>query len=205
MKTVNPFRVILSTAWKELQVIFKDRGLLVIVIGIPMVFSMINGVLNERLGGQGQDVALPAALVNLDDGIYGHQIVKILSGISALQLTEVDSYAEAEQYVLDSKGLAAVVIPSGLTQNVNSYRPSQVQVLVDPTQQEIAANITGILREVISPFTIQGEVSYAIRTLLANAPGYQNLSDAERQAVEAQNIAAQMGQVSKMVSDPWIG
>ena len=84
MKTVNPFRVILSTAWKALQVIFKDRGLLVIVIGIPMVFSMINGVLNERLGGQGQDVALPAALVNLDDGIYGHQIVKILSGISAL-------------------------------------------------------------------------------------------------------------------------
>lgn len=204
MKTVNPFRVILSTAWKELQVIFKDRGLLVIVIGIPMVFSMINGVLNERLGDQGQDVALPAAIVNLDDGIYGHQILKILSGISALQLTEVDSYAEAEQYVLDSKGLAAVVIPSGLTQNVNSYRPSQVQVLIDPTQQEIAANITGILREVVSPFTIQGEVSYAIRTLLADAPGYQNLSDAERQAVEAQNIAAQMGQVSKMVSDPWI-
>lgn len=204
MKTVNPFRVILSTAWKELQVIFKDRGLLVVVIGIPMVFSMINGVLNERLGGGGEDVALPVAIVNLDEGIYGQQIERILNGISALQLTAVDSYAQAEEYVLDSKGLAAVVIPSGLTQNLFDYRPSQLQVLIDPTQQAIAANITGILREVVSQFAIQSEVSYAIRTLLADVPGYQNLSDVERQSIEAQSVAAQMGQVSKMVSNPWI-
>ncbi len=204
MKKVNPFRVVLSTAWKELQVIFKDRGLLVVVIGIPLVFSMINGVLNERLGGGGEDIALPAAVVNLDEGIYGEKIVEILRGISVLQLSEVESYAQAEEYVLDSKGLAAIVIPTGLTQNLEVYRPSQLQVLIDPTQQAIAANITGILREVVSPFVIQAEVSYAIRTLLADAPGYQELTETERRAVEAQSIAAQMAQVSRMVSNPWI-
>jgi ABC-2 type transport system permease protein len=204
MKPVNPFRVSLTTAWKELQVIFKDRGLLVIIIGLPLVFAMFNGYLNERLGGSSGNVALPAAIVNLDEGVYGQQIADTLSGISALQLTSVDSIAQAEQYVLESKGLAAIVIPSGLSQNIQEYRPSQMQVLVDPTQQSIAASITGILREVAAPIAVQGEVSYAIRSLLADAPGYQDLNAGEQQAIAAQSIAAQMAEVSRMVSNPWI-
>lgn len=203
MKPVNPFRVILAMAWKELQVIFKDRGLLMIIIFLPMVFAMFNGYLNQRLGGS-DDVALPAAIVNLDEGISGQQIADTLTGISALQLTGLDSVAQAEDYVLKSKGLAAIVIPSGLSKNLQEYQPSQLQVLIDPTQQAIAASITGILREVVAPIAVQGEVSFAIRRLLADVPGYQDLNAGEQQAIAAQSIAAQMAEVSRMVSDPWI-
>jgi ABC-2 type transport system permease protein len=144
------------------------------------------------------------ALVNLDKGTYGEQIVKVFNGIESFDIQTPDSQAAAEQLVRDSKVMAAILIPAGLTDNVNSYKPSTIVVMIDPTQESYASAITGIMREVVTPMVLVGELSYGIRTLLADYPAYQQADENTRRGFEAQSLAANMAAVQKMQADPWI-
>jgi len=205
MKATNPLHAIFSVAWKDLQVLLKDRGFLVVVIFLPSVFSVLFGSINQKsLDNDRASITLPVALVNLDKGTYGEQIVKVLNGIESFDIQTPDSQAAAEQLVRDSKVMAAILIPAGLTDNVNSYKPSTIVVMIDPTQESYSSAITGIMREVVTPMVLVGELSYGIRTLLADYPAYQQADEDTRRGFEAQSLAANMAAVQKMQADPWI-
>lgn len=205
MKRTNPLRTILSVAWKDLQVIMKDRGFLVVVIFLPSIFSVLFGTINQKnLDNSRRSITLPIALVNQDEGQYGSQIAKILGEIGAFKVTTLDTPSEAEEQVRSSQVMAAILIPQGLSQNVTTYQPSEIQVLIDPTQSGYARIIPGILKEVVSPVVLVGELSYGIRTLLADYPLYQQADPATRSGLEAQSLAVNMAQVQKQQSDPWV-
>ena len=205
MKPTNSLRATLSSAWKDLQVIFKDRGGLVVIILLPSIFSILFGSVNQSLSSQGEEtLKFPVILVNQDTGTYGEQITKVLSGIDVLEIQPADSAEGAEQEVLNSKAVAAILIPPGLSEDIDAYQPSQITVIVDPTQETYARMIPGLLTQVVSPFVIQGELSYGIRTILADYTEYQQADEATRRGFEAQSLAAQMAQVQKMTADPWI-
>jgi ABC-2 type transport system permease protein len=205
MKPNNPLRSILSVAWKDLQVIFKDRGFLVVVIFLPSVFSILFGSINQKaMDNSRSSITLPIALVNQDEGSYGEQIAKILGNIEAFKITKLTTPAEAEEQVRSSQVMAAVLIPPTLTQNVDSYQPSEIQVILDPTQGDYGRIIPGILKDVISPVTLVGELSYGIRTLLQDYAPYQQADAATQRGLEAQSLAVNMAQVQKEQADPWV-
>ena len=60
------------------------------------------------------------------------------------------------------------------------------------------------MREVVTPVVLVGELSYGIRTLLADYPAYQQADEDTRRGFEAQSLAANMAAVQKMQADPWI-
>jgi len=205
MNQTNPLRAILSVAWKDLQVILKDRGFLVVVIFLPSVFSTLFGTINQKnIDNSRRSITLPIAVVNQDDGLYGPQITKVLGEIEGFKVTTLDTPAAAEEQVRNSQVMAAILIPQGLSQNVNTYQPSEIQVLIDPTQAAYARIIPGILKEVISPAVLVGELSYGIRTLLADYTPYQQADSATQRGLEAQSLAVNMAQVQKEQSDPWV-
>lgn len=205
MKPINPLRSIISVAWKDLQVIFKDRGFLVVVIFLPSVFSMLFGSINQKaMDNSNSSITLPIALVNQDEGSYGEQIAKIMGNIEAFKITILVTPAEAEEQVRSSQVMAAVLIPPGLTQNVNTYQASEIQVLLDPTQEDYARIIPGILNDIVSPVTLVGELSYGIRTLLQDYPSYQQADEATKRGLEAQSLAVNMAQVQKQQAEPWV-
>ncbi|HSQ17309.1 MAG TPA: ABC transporter permease, partial [Anaerolineales bacterium] len=148
MKT-NPIRVTLSTAWKDLQVIFRDRGLLVVIIGLPLIMSVLNGYINQQFSGSSEGLTFPVILVDQDHDLYGKQIETILKQIDVLDITIMASPEEAENQVRDSKVLAAIIIPPDLTESVGRYERTEVEVVIDPTQQEFASIITAIMNEVV--------------------------------------------------------
>jgi ABC-2 type transport system permease protein len=201
---LNPLQMTLAVAWKDLQVIFKDRGLLIVIIGLPLVFSVFNGFVNQNLSSSGEGVTFPVAVVNLDQDIYGDQIASILESIDVLDVTTLDSLAAAEQHVLDSKALAAIMIPAGLTQNIKDYQSSEIEVIVDTTQQQFASIVASLMKDVVGPVIVQGEISYAIRTLLSEIPEFQQADPQTQNALAMQNFGVQMAQVQKMISDPWV-
>ena len=205
MKSINPLHAIFSVAWKDLQILLKDRGFLVVIIFLPSIFSVLFGSINQKsIDDDRTSITLPIALVNQDEGVYGEQIVEVLNSIESFDIQTPDSTAAAEQLVRDSQVMAAILIPAGLTQNVNSYQPSKIVVMIDPTQESYARAITGIMNEVVTPVVLVGELSYGIRTLLADYPAYQQ-SDADTQrGFEAQSLAANMAAVQRMQAEPWI-
>ena len=204
MKT-NPLRVTFASAWKDIQVIFKDVGFLVVVILLPSIFSILFGTINQRSLDQSRaSITFPVALVNQDSGPYGEQIVKILESIDVLDLTNLSTPEEAEQQVLDSQVVAAVLIPAGFTNDVDAYQPSKLVVKVDRTQQEYGSIVTGIMQEVVSPVVLVGELSYGIRAILSEFEPYQQADEAAKRGFEAQSLAVNMAQVQKMQADPWV-
>jgi ABC-2 type transport system permease protein len=205
MKTPQPLLVMLSIAWKDLRILLKDRGFLMIMFGIPLVMSMLMGsIYNQSSSGGNQSITFPVVLVNQDAGDYGKQIADILKKIDVLKITPMDSAVEAEKQVSTGKALAAIVIPTNLTQQVDAYKPSTVQVITDPVQQQYASIVTGIMNDVVEPIAVQGEISHGIRSLLAEYPGFLTADAQTQRAYEAQNFGVIMTQVQKMESDPWI-
>ena len=205
MKSINPLHAIFSVAWKDLQILLKDRGFLVVVIFLPSVFSVLFGSINQKaMNDERSSITLPVALVNQDQGPYGEQIDKILNGIESFDIQTPETTQAAEQLVRDSKVMAAILIPASLTDNVNNYKPSTIVVMIDPTQESYARLIPGIMKDVISPIALMGELSYGIRTILADLPAYQQADENTRRGFEAQELAANMAAVQKMQAEPWI-
>jgi ABC-2 type transport system permease protein len=192
----NPIRVALSTTWKDMQ--------LAIIIGLPLVMSVLGSYVNQQMSSSSEGVTFPVILVNQDNDLYGKQIETILKDIDVLDITRLDSPEEAENQVRESKVLAAIILPSDLTEAVNSYTQAQVEVVIDPTQQEFASIITAIMNEVVGPVAVQGEISYAIRTLLSEIPAYQQADAATQNAVAMQSFGVQMAQVQELANDPWV-
>jgi linearmycin/streptolysin S transport system permease protein len=204
MKT-NSLRVTLTAAWKDLQILFKDIRALVILIGLPMVFSLMFGTINDRLSKSGEEgITFPIVVVNQDTGMYGDQITSILESIDVLRITELTSPDEAEQEVRDSNALAAILIPAELSNKVNAYEQSEVQIITDPTQEQYASIVTGIMKDVIAPVIIQGELTFGIQSILSDYPGFQEADPQTKQAALAQNLAVNLAEVQKIQSDPWV-
>ncbi len=201
----NPIRVALSTAWKDMQVLFRDRGLLAIIIGLPLVMSVLNSYVNQQMGSSSEGITFPVILVDQDGDRYGEQIGAILESIDVLDVSTLESVEQAVDQVRESKVLAAIILPADLTKKVDAYEQSTVEVVIDPTQEEFAGIITSIMNEVVGPVALQGEIGYAIETLLNEMPAYQQADPATQIAAKMQTFGVQMAQVQQMEADPWVG
>jgi hypothetical protein len=85
---MNTIRNVLVVAWKEIQIIVKDRGSLAILFVLPLVISSLYGAMNQTFASEDKEasILLDVSLVNADGGIYGDQVAGALEDISVLRL-----------------------------------------------------------------------------------------------------------------------
>src|SRR5512136_385249 len=92
----------LSVAWKEIQVILRDRGWLVILFLLPLLVGGFIGGLNlvtNPPAGNGQEKAgilLRVGLVNLDPGGFGTEVSKAIHDINQFEVQEFSAVDQAE-------------------------------------------------------------------------------------------------------------
>ena len=196
----------LSVAWKEIQLISKDRGSLAVLFLLPLLFGSLYGGINLKMAGNGDDptILLDVCLVNEDAGIFGVEVAKALKGIDELQIETFDSVTDAEQRVADGEATAAILIPADFTQKINAYTPTAIEVIVDPAQPESASIVTGIMNQVVAEVTIWGEVQYGIRTILDESGVLADAGAEVRHGVEAQNLGVIMTRLNEMRRTPAI-
>jgi ABC-2 type transport system permease protein len=202
---MNTISHILNVAWKEIQLLAKDRGGLAVLFLLPLLFSSLYGTINLQVAGGGDTtISLDVCLVNQDEGMFGEEIAKALKAIDELNIETFDSVADAEQQVAEGESTAAIVIPADFTQEMNGYTPTSIDVIIDPAQPESANIVTGIMSQVVAEMTIWGEVQYGIRTILDESGLLTEASPQERRAVEAQALGAIMTQLSEVRRTPAI-
>lgn len=200
----------LAVAGKELTILLKDRGALAVLFLLPLVLASVFGSISRSLMDAAtgdESTAMPLLVVNQDGGPYGRQILTTLEGIAALEVTASDPATDsttAGQLVIDGDALAAVIIPTGFSERVDAYEPSTIQVLVDPTEEESAGLIAGILNEVVAPVVLQGEIQYGIRSVMDQSGLYDQVTPDQRRAMEAQSLGAIMTQLQRQQQTPWI-
>lgn len=203
---MNSIYYTLSVAWKEIQVISKERAWLVILFLLPlMIGSFMGGANLVMTRSQSDVILLDVGLVNLDTGTIGMEMAKVVQAIDQLKVTVYADVASAEQPVAKGAAAAAIVIPADFSQKIDSYIPTTVEVIVDPAEPVSANLVTGIIKQVVGEFTIWGEVQYGVRTIMGKAGVLAAASAQEARAIQAQNLGVIMTRINQMRTNPVIG
>jgi ABC-2 type transport system permease protein len=206
--TMNVIRNVLAIAGKELLVLSKDRGVLVQLFLLPLLLSSVIGSVFSSFMGAGESdeptMSFEVFLVDEDAGMYAGQIVAILEDIDELNIEKVDTATEADERIADGQALAAIIIPAGFSDQIDAYEPTQVQVILDPAQEQGASIISGIMNRVVDQVVLWGEVSYGIKTVFDESGVLDGAPPEMRQAAEAQTLGAILTQVQTMQQNPVI-
>lgn len=196
-------RKALAVAWKDLQVLRKDRVQLIILFVSPLMFGLLFG------GIGGSDPKFTVYLVNDDPGQYGAQVVKALNGIEALRIEELATVEEADQKIADGEAATAIVIPSDFSEDVDDFDPvndpATIRLIADPAQQWEGGMISGVLNSILTWVSMQGEIQYGIQTVMDESGLFDMLDEQSRRGLAAQSMGATMTQLQKASTDPLIG
>jgi len=203
---MNTISYTLSVTWKEIQLILKDRGSLVIFFLLPLLLGAMMGSVNVTMAGDGEEatILLHVCLVNEDSGVFGTEVAKAIESIDELDIEVYDTAAEAEAQVAEGEAAAAIVIPANFTADIDAYTPTSIEVIVDPGQPESASIVTGIMNQVVAEVTVWGEVQYGIRTVLDESGLLAGASVEQQRAVGAQTLGAIMTALNEMRRTPAI-
>jgi ABC-2 type transport system permease protein len=202
---MNAIRATLAISWKELQVTFRDRGLLAILFLLPLVFSTLfslsqQGALDVATGATAMTVRV--FVVNDDEGAYGRQVAEALKQMTMLEVEELDSAEEADRRVGQGERAAAIVIPAGFSAGIDAYEPRQLDVVVDPAQGSIADVVAGLANYAAAPVSTEGELLQGTRTFLDQLGLLEDAPPDQIRAVEAQTVGAIMAQLQAMQNEP---
>ena len=127
----------LSVAWKEIQVISKERAWLVILFLLPLMIGSFMGGANLVMSrSEGDVILLEVGLVNQDPGTFGTEMAKVIHSIEQLQVIDYSDVSAAEQQVAKGKATAAIIIPADFSQKIDGYTPSTIEVIVDPAEPD---------------------------------------------------------------------
>jgi len=202
---MNSIYYTLSVAWKEIQIISRERVWLVILFLLPLMIGSFMGGANLVMNRtQGDVVQLDVGLVNQDSGTFGTEMSKNLQSIEQLSVTVYTDVAEAEQQVAKGQAAAAIVIPADFSQKIDGYTPTSVEVMVDPAEPVSAGIVTGIVKQVVAGITIWGEVQHGVRAIMSEAGVLAAASPQEARAIEAQNLGVVMTRINEMRTNPVI-
>jgi len=203
---MNTLSTMLAVAWKELKLISRDRGNLVLMFLLPLLLSSVQSAANLSVQEEGEAaILLHVALVNEDTGDFGRESANAISSIDELDVQLFGTLEKAEPLVARGDLAAVIHIPSTFSDDINSHRQTTVEVIVDPAQPQSASIVTGIMNQVVDEVTIWGEVGYGIRTMFSASGLLENASEEERRGLEAMNLGAIMTRLGEMRSNPLIG
>ena len=202
---MNILSTMLAVAWKELKIIVRDRGNLVLMLLLPLLLSSIQSAANLSMRQEGEaSILLHVGLVNEDPGDFGRETVNAITAIDELDVQLFGILEKAEALVARGELAAVIHFPATFSEDISAHRQTKVDVIVDPAQPESASIVTGIMNQVVDEVTIWGEVGYGIRTMFDASGLLQNASEEERRGLEAMNLGVIMTRLGEMRSNPLI-
>lgn len=196
----------LSVAGKELRLLAADRGLLAILILLPVLLGSLFAGLNLMLMTEEGDpnILLKVILVNQDTGTFGSEVAKSIQAIKELDVSNSNSVENAEQRVAEGEVAAAIIIPADFSAKIDSYTPTEIEVIVDPAEAETASIVTGIMNQVAGEVTIWGEIQYGIRSIMGESELLAQASPEQLRGIEAQNLGVIMTRLNELRRNPAI-
>ena len=199
-------RLTLAVAWKEIQVMVRDRGALAMLLLFPILLSSVQGGANLKVAAEGDTPAilLHVGLVNGDGGVFGGEVSKALKTIDVLDVETFPDAGAAEDEVAKGRIAAAIVIPADFSQKIDGYTPVDIEVIVDPAQPESVSIVTGIMNQVVTEVSIWGEVQYGVRSVLENSGLLDVATPEQMSAIEAQNLGVIMTRLNEIRKNPAI-
>lgn len=158
--------------WKDLLVLFRDRGALILMLAAPFVLTLGLGLVTgsfSQNNSTGTGLAdIPLAVINLDEGELGAALVDVLTGPDLADLLEpevVTDEAAARLRVEKDELAALIVIPAGFTQSVipnlttgDRATAVTIEVYANPARPISA----GVARDIVQAFVSRVNTSLTV-------------------------------------------
>jgi ABC-2 type transport system permease protein len=196
-------------ARKDLKVLFKDRGQLVVLFVLPLVFALMLGGphagAKNLVSASGEaKLLINTLLVNEDQGPIGAQVEEVLEGIQPLQMRTIASTDLADRKVAEGEAPAAIIIPADFSATIEANQPTRIQLIKDPVRQAEAQVVAGILREVLTELSVRAEIEYGIRAVYARTGALEGADPETARAVQAQTMGVVWTAVQEIRQNPAI-
>lgn len=180
---------ILRIGWKDLIVLFRDRGALLLMLGAPFVLTLGLGLITGSFsGGNSSLEGIAVVIVNEDDGQLGQALADLLFSPDLADLLTPDTAVSPEaarQLVNNNEIAAAVIVPAGFT---GSILPDTSGEVGEAVSVEVYANPSrpisaGVVGSIVQDFIHQVEtgmvsVNVAMTQLVMNGRVAPTDSDA---------------------------
>jgi ABC-2 type transport system permease protein len=178
----------LSVAFKDLQIMFKDRGTLFQLFFLPLLFILVfSGALSAI--GESEAVTLPTlAVVDLDGGTAAQDLIDKLGldGSLTIQLTSV---VEAQSLLDENKVIGYLSIPPEFTMSLQNSNPVELALITssgsDPQKVEAARLV---IESIAAGMTLESQIIASLQQMgemQANAPAEYQVFDTERVLAQA--------------------
>jgi ABC-2 type transport system permease protein len=114
-----------------MKIILRDRNSLFIMLFLPMIIISVAGFALDFDDGIGINILV----VDLDNGEAAKDFVEFLEEVDVLNV-DMESNEFAAREEVKNEGITLVIIPRGFTEALLQGRESELQLIVDPTQED---------------------------------------------------------------------
>jgi ABC-2 type transport system permease protein len=144
----------LSITFKDIQILLKNRGTVLLLFLMPMIFIFIfSGTLASLGKSEQEDVRIPLAVVNLDGGQAAQTLLANLDAAGGV-IVELYDAAQAQTLLNEKEILRVLTIPADFSTSLADNLPTTLH-LVNHTNAPVADTqavrlvIEGVLQEMV--------------------------------------------------------
>ena len=176
---------ILSIAFKDLLIFFKDRGAALQIFVLPLVFILVFAGIGNIGADEPEAVALP--VVNLDEGEVSQALLRGIDAAGGVK-TELMNQADAETKLEAGDINWLLKIPANFSADLEANEPVAVPLIAHPdaddTEKEaVRLVVDGAAQDLVLQTQVKASLQMMGAMQAASAP--------EHQAFTTENVLAQ--------------
>ena len=181
----------LSVAWKDLQILLKDRGMVVQLFVLPLLFIVItSGAFTAMTVGEG-DTRIPLPVVDLDGGEAARALLEGLDAAGGVQVQQYDP-SEATALLNENELDHVLTIPVGFTNDVGENRTATLRLVSHPNasaerSESVRLVVEGVARDMALERQILASLQQMGEMVADSPPEYQEAFSVERAQAQARS------------------
>lgn len=127
----------LSITFKDLKVFIKDRGAILYLFLLPLIFILLFAAIGKATDTGGDETDIPLPLLNIDSG--NSQSEPFIEALKEAKQVNVVEYQEAEAYVLldEAEIDYLLIIPDNFSRDIEAEIKVYVPLLVHPNSNTL--------------------------------------------------------------------
>lgn len=181
----------LSIAFKDLQVFLKDRGIVIQLFLLPILFILVfSGALSQIGSEEPADDRIPLAVVDLDGGERAATVIRNLDAAGGVRV-ELYEQREAERKLTENEIPRALTIPADFSSTLDAGGQVTLRLTfhedADPTDTEV---VRLVVEGVAQDMALETQILAALRQvgeMQADDPEQQEAFGMERIIAQARS------------------
>jgi len=164
---------VLNIAIFEMNQIFKDKLLALMVFAVPLLYAVIFGIVYVSA----VLTNVPVGIVDLDHSGLSREVADAFANDPRFKIIpEIGSYAQLEEGMKNGTVRAGVVIPEAFATDVAMHRPTEVMTVYDASNLIWGFNIRRYTLEVVNKFSADHAAAYLAGLGLSTRENYNTLN-----------------------------